>query len=81
MGAVAGTAIRPEFALDFAVPLMFIALVAPAIRRPAHVAAAVTSVVVALLTVALPSGVGILLAGIAGMIVGARVELWQDRAT
>lgn len=80
-GAVAGTTIPPEFALDFAVPLMFIALVAPAIRRPAHVAAAVTSVGVALLTVALPSGVGVLLAGIAGMTVGAQVELWQDRAT
>ena len=78
IGAVAGTAIPPEFALDFALPLMFVALAAPAIRSPAHAAAAVTSVVVALLSVGLPSGLGILLAGAAGMVVGARVELWAE---
>lgn len=78
VGAVAGTAIPPEFALDFALPLMFIALAAPAIRSPSHAAAAVSSVIVALLSAGLPSGVGILLAGAVGMSVGARVELWQE---
>lgn len=77
-GAVAGVAIPPEFALDFALPLMFIALAAPAIRSPAHAAAALTAVTVALLAAGLPPGFGILLAGAAGMVVGARVEAWQE---
>ncbi len=74
IGAVAGQAIPPEFALDFALPITFLALVAPAVRSLPHLAAAVTAVIVALLAAPLPSGAGILLAGIIGMMAGAEVE-------
>lgn len=75
-GALAGTAIPPDYALDFALPLMFVALAAPALRSLPHVVAAVVAVTVALLTAGLPSGLGVLVAGLAGMMAGARTELW-----
>jgi len=79
VGAVAGGAIPPEFALDFAVPITFLALIAPALKTLAHVAAALTSVVLALAFAGLPAGLGLILAAVAAMAVGAQVELWQER--
>lgn len=74
VGAVAGSAIPEGIALDFAMPILFIAMVAPMLKSLAHVAAAVTSVIVALLLSFLPSGTGVLFAGLAAMAVGAEVE-------
>tara|TARA_A100001391_G_scaffold25391_1_gene13777 strand:+ start:301 stop:1005 length:705 start_codon:yes stop_codon:yes gene_type:complete len=74
VGAVAGAAIPPEFALDFAVPITFIALVAPGLRTLAHVAAAATSVMLALALGWIPHNLWILAAGIGGMMVGAEIE-------
>ncbi|MCV2883036.1 AzlC family ABC transporter permease [Actibacterium sp. XHP0104] len=76
VGALVGKAIPPEFALDFAVPITFLALVAPALRTLAHVAAAGTSVAGALLLAFLPYNSGLLIAALTAMIVGAQVELW-----
>lgn len=78
LGAVTGGAIPPEYALDFAVPITFLALIAPALRTLAHVAAAVTSVVLALALAWLPSGVGLIVAAVVAMAVGARTERWLD---
>jgi len=78
-GAVAGAHIPPDVPLDFAVPITFIALIAPALRTVAHIGAAVTSVLAALALSGLPSGLGLILAALAAMIVGVRIELWQDR--
>ncbi|MEM1386252.1 MAG: AzlC family ABC transporter permease [Pseudomonadota bacterium] len=77
VGAVSGQQIPPEFALDFALPIVFIAMIAPALRTRAHIAAAGTSVVFSLLFAGLPSGLGLLLAGILAMHVGARLEARQ----
>lgn len=79
VGATLGRAIPPEFALDFAVPITFLAMLAPMLRSLAHVAAAAVSVLLALLLSFLPGGVGLLLAAIAAMVTGARVELWLQR--
>ncbi|WP_371170380.1 AzlC family ABC transporter permease [Aliiroseovarius sp. 2305UL8-7] len=78
-GAVAGAQIPASFALDFALPITFLAMIAPALRTLAHVAAAVTSVVLALLLAWMPFGSGLLFAAIAAMIVGAQVELVMER--
>ena len=78
-GALIGEAIPPALALDFALPIVFLALIAPALRTAAHVAAAVTSIVLALLLAFLPVSLGLLIAALAAMAVGARVELWQER--
>jgi predicted branched-subunit amino acid permease len=79
LGAKIGTALPPEFALDFAVPLTFIALVAPMLRSPAHLAAAIVSVVLSLALVFLPYSTGIFVAGIAAMLTGALVEVGLER--
>ncbi|SEP79402.1 AzlC family ABC transporter permease [Thalassovita taeanensis] len=79
VGAMIGTAIPPELALDFAVPITFIAIVAPMLRTPAHRAAAATSVVLALVFSFIPYNLGLMVAGVGGMMAGARVELWQNR--
>lgn len=78
-GALIGEAIPPEFALDFAVPITFIAMVAPMVRTLAHLAAAGTSIVLALVLAGLPYGTGLLVAATAAMIVGAQVEQVMER--
>jgi predicted branched-subunit amino acid permease len=74
VGIVVGEAIPPALGLDFAVPITFIALIAPALRTLAHVAAALTSVVMAIALAFLPWNLWLLAAGLAAMIVGAEVE-------
>jgi len=74
IGAVAGAAIPPEYALDFAVPITFIALIAPALRSLPQVAAALVSVLVALALAGLPYNAGLMVAALLAMITGAAVE-------
>lgn len=74
VGALVGEAIPDWLALDFALPITFLALIMPMLRTPAHVAAAVVSVVAALLFAFLPYNLGLLVAGVAGMMTGAEVE-------
>jgi len=74
IGAIAGTSIPDSYALDFAVPIAFLAIVAPGLRSLAHVAAALTSAIVALSLAWLPSGLGLIVAGLAAMAVGAEIE-------
>jgi branched chain amino acid efflux pump len=79
VGALVGKAIPPEFALDFAVPITFLAMIAPMVRSLAHLAAATTSVIVALALAGLPYGTGLLVAGASAMAVGAGVEVAMGR--
>jgi predicted branched-subunit amino acid permease len=78
IGAVFGSEIPDSFALDFAVPITFLAVVAPMLRTAAHVAAALTSVFCALALAWVPAGLGLLIAATLAMMVGARVELWLE---
>lgn len=78
-GAMIGSAMPAGLALDFAVPITFIAMIAPALRTLAHIAAATASVILALLFVFVPFNLGLIIAGIGGMMVGAQVELWMSR--
>jgi len=79
VGALVGTAIPASFALDFAVPITFLAMVAPMLRTAAHVAAALVSITVSLLFAFLPFSLGLIVAGFAGMMAGAQVELIATR--
>jgi predicted branched-subunit amino acid permease len=78
-GAVAGTAIPEALALDFAVPVTFIAIVAPALGSLPHLAAAVVSVAVALALAWMPYNLWLIVAALAAMLTGAAVELWLER--
>lgn len=79
VGAVVGTAIPPALALDFAVPITFLALIAPALRTFAHVVAAGTSVLLAIVFSALPYNLWLFIAAFGAMAVGAAVEQWMTR--
>ena len=74
IGAKAGAAIPPEYALDFAVPITFIALVAPSLRSLPHLAAAFVSVVVSLSLAWLPYNLWLMIAAILAMMTGAYIE-------
>lgn len=74
VGAVAGKAIPPEYALDFAVPITFIAIVAPALRSLPQISAAFVSVSVALVLAWLPYNSGLMIAALLAMITGAAIE-------
>lgn len=74
IGAKVGAGIPPEFALDFALPVTFLAMVGPMLRTIAHVAAAAVSIVLTLLLTFMPVGSGLLLAALVAMIVGAHIE-------
>lgn len=79
VGALLGSRIPPEYALDFAVPITFLALVGPMLKTAPHVLAALTSVVLALLLAFIPYNLGLMLAAVAAMMVGAQVELMLER--
>jgi predicted branched-subunit amino acid permease len=79
VGARIGTSLPPEFALDFAVPLTFIAIVAPMLRTLAHVSAAIVSVALSLTFAFLPYSTGIFVAGVAAMLTGALVEIATEK--
>ncbi|APE42628.1 branched-chain amino acid transporter AzlC [Sulfitobacter alexandrii] len=80
IGAYLGAQVPDEWALDFAIPITFLAMIAPMFRTLAHVAAAVVAVVVSLLAVAVPYSLGVIVAGLAGMLAGAQVEYWMASA-
>ncbi|MCV6598817.1 MAG: AzlC family ABC transporter permease [Mangrovicoccus sp.] len=79
VGAVLGEAIPDSFALDFAIPITFLALIAPALKTAAHVAAATTSVLLALALAWMPYGTGLLVAAVCAMAVGAAVEIAMEK--
>jgi len=78
VGMMVGAAIPGWLAMDFAVPICFLAIIGPMLRTPAHMAAALTSILLALVFSGLPYGSGLLLAAVCAMIVGARVEIWAE---
>ncbi len=79
VGIYAGTAIPGAWALDFVLPITFLAMVAPMLKSIAHLAAAAVSIIVALLLISLPSGTGLLIAAGTAMATGASVEAWLER--
>lgn len=79
LGIWLGEGIPAWMALDFAVPICFLAIIAPMMRTLAHMLAAVTSIVVALLLAGLPYNLGLLVAAVIAMGVGAQVEVWMQR--
>ena len=74
IGSVLGASIPEWMALDFAVPITFIAIIMPMLRTRAHVAAALVSVVAALIFAFLPYNLGLFVAGILAMMTGAEIE-------
>ncbi|QYX55824.1 AzlC family ABC transporter permease [Roseovarius sp. SCSIO 43702] len=74
VGALVGERIPEALALDFAIPITFIALVAPMLRTGAHRVAAISAIAASLMLTWMPYSLGIIAAGAVGMVVGAEVE-------
>ncbi|MCE8537850.1 AzlC family ABC transporter permease [Ruegeria pomeroyi] len=79
LGAVLGTRIPDSWALDFALPITFLAMIGPMLRTLPHVIAALVAIVTALLTAGVPFNLGLLIAGTAGMMAGAQAEVMLAR--
>lgn len=77
-GALVGRTIPDGYALDFAVPIAFLAMSAPMLRSKAHWMAAVVAMTVTLALHVMPYGTGLLVGGLAGMIAGAATETWTE---
>ncbi|MDO5706971.1 MAG: AzlC family ABC transporter permease, partial [Paracoccus sp. (in: a-proteobacteria)] len=75
IGATIGKAIPASIPLDFAVPITFLAMIAPMLRTPAHMAACVVAVIAGLALSGLPNGLGLLIAAPLGMAAGAWMEI------
>ena len=73
-GAWAGETIRTDSGLDFALPIAFIAMIAPALRTRAHRIAALAATVLALGFAWLPFNLGLIVGGLGGMMAGAEAE-------
>ncbi|MGR3617596.1 MAG: AzlC family ABC transporter permease [Paracoccaceae bacterium] len=78
-GALIGAQVPDTWALDFMLPIAFLGLSVPMLRTAAHRWAALVAVVTALLAAGLPYNLGLIVAGLAGMMTGAQIELMHDR--
>jgi predicted branched-subunit amino acid permease len=73
-GILLGTTLPEAWPLDFALPITFIALIMPALKDRPAIAASLTAGVVALLAYGLPYKLGLMVAGVFGIIVGTWLE-------
>jgi 4-azaleucine resistance transporter AzlC len=73
-GILLGAQIPASWPLDFAVALTFIALVVPALEDRASVVAAVAAGLTAVVAYYLPLRLGLIVAGVVGILVGVTVE-------
>ena len=74
IGVFASATISKEFSLEFAIPLTFIAIVAPTIRTQPDLLACITSGGLALAGRGLPWNGGLLIAAIGGILAGWLVQ-------
>ena len=73
-GAWLGAQIPDWLALDFAMPIAFIALVAPALRSLPHVSATFTAATLSLLLAPVPYGLGLIISALVALLLGAEME-------
>lgn len=74
VGAVLGAQLPAEWQLDFAVPLLFLALLVPAITTRPLLTAAVVAGALALALAPLPYNLGLVIASVAGIAAGTVAE-------
>jgi len=70
-GVILGAELPAEWSLDFAIPLVFMALLFPAIKDRGTTIAAITAAVAAVALVSLPLNLGLLVATGIGLVAGA----------
>jgi 4-azaleucine resistance transporter AzlC len=78
-GVVLGAQIPATWGLDFIVVLTFIALLVPAVRTRADLAAAAVAAGIALVAAGLPYRIALVVASLAGIAAGMAIELARKR--
>jgi len=73
-GILLGAQIPPDWSLDFSIPLMFLALLVPALTDRPATAAAVAAGCVSILAAGLPFNLGLVLGALVGILIGVWVE-------
>lgn len=79
IGLLLGPVIPAQWEVGFIVPLMFIAVLVPGLRRPAELVTIAGAAAVVLLGHNWPFGLNVFFGIIAGMIAGATFESWQEK--
>lgn len=79
VGVFMGGGVPRDWALDFAIPLVFMAVLVPTLRQRAHIAAALTGGFVATLAGSLPYNLGLVVGALSGITAGVALEKWQAR--
>ena len=75
IGVFAGTLVPATWSLDFAIPLVFLSLVLPALQTKSHWAAAIAASVAAAFCTAFPLKLGLIAAAVTGVLIG----VWSER--
>lgn len=81
LGAIIGAKLPANLSLDFAVPIAFIALLAPMLNSLPKVVAALVSTTLGLTLANLPFNSAIMIAAVSAMMAGVQVEKWLDKQT
>lgn len=74
VGIFMGGSIPRDWSLDFAIPLVFMAVLVPALRHRFHVVAALTGGVVATVAGSLPFNLGLIVGALSGISAGVLLE-------
>lgn len=80
-GYFIGNLIPPSWSLEFAVPLCFIALVAPHFRTSPTIAAALVAGVAVIALRGLPMNLNLIVAGLIGIVAGTLADFAHERWT
>jgi 4-azaleucine resistance transporter AzlC len=75
VGVVIGVGVSPEWSLDFAIPLVFMALLFPAVKDRGTRAAALVAGAAAVVLIGLPLNLGLLAAAALGISAGVLAEI------
>lgn len=78
-GVLMGGGIPRSWSLDFAIPLVFLAVLVPTLRHRSHVVAALTGGGVATLAASLPFNLGLIVGALSGIAAGVFVERRRRR--
>jgi predicted branched-subunit amino acid permease len=78
-GVAVGAQVPAGWSLDFAVTLTFIALLVPAVRTRADLAAAIIAAAISLVAAGLPYRLALVVAAVAGIAAGMAIEKWGAR--
>ena len=81
VGAVVGAQVPAGWSLEFAIPLIFMALVVPAVTDRASVAAALAASVTVVVTHALPFNLSLIVAALVGIGTGVVAETLTQTST